>query len=45
MDVQEIELLPLASQLTTDDLNGGFWPDMTGGRDSVEYLEVLRGED
>ncbi|MFB8072785.1 hypothetical protein [Streptomyces californicus] len=44
MDVQEIELLPLESQLTSEDLEGGFWPDMTGGLDSLAYLEALRGE-
>ncbi|MER6598960.1 OB-fold nucleic acid binding domain-containing protein [Streptomyces parvus] len=43
MHAQEIEPLPLQPQLTDDDLNAGFWPDMTGGMDTVEYLEAMRG--
>ncbi|MER7042925.1 hypothetical protein AB0J30_35025 [Streptomyces microflavus] len=43
MHAQEIEPLPLQPQLTDDDLNAGFWPDMTGGVDAVEYLEAMRG--
>jgi hypothetical protein len=44
MDVQEIELLPNTPALTVEELRGGFWPEMTGCRDSVRYLEGLRGE-
>ena len=44
MRARDIELLPTQPQLSDDDLRGGFWPDMTGGRDAVEYVEALRGD-
>lgn len=43
MRAAEIELLPTEPQLSDDDLRAGFWPDMTGGQDAVDYLEALRG--
>lgn len=42
--VDEIELLPTEPSLSTDDLRGGFWPDMTGGLGALEHLAVIRGE-
>ncbi|MFC8310795.1 hypothetical protein ACFUMJ_18225 [Streptomyces olivaceus] len=44
MRARDIELLPTQPQLSDDDLRGGFWPDMTGGQDAVEYVEALRGD-
>lgn len=40
----EIELLPTEPQLSDDELQAGFWPDMTNGQDSVDYVEALRGD-
>lgn len=33
----------LAPQMTAEDVRGGFWPDMTGGRCSPCHLAALRG--
>jgi hypothetical protein len=44
MRATEIELLPTEPQLSDDELRGGFWPDMTGGQDAVDYVEALRGD-
>ncbi|MEU2557124.1 hypothetical protein ABZ589_36610 [Streptomyces sp. NPDC013313] len=44
MRATEIELLPTEPQLSDDELRAGFWPDMTGGQDAVDYVEALRGE-
>ncbi|MEU9671427.1 hypothetical protein AB0J81_24360 [Streptomyces bobili] len=44
MRATEIDLLPTEPLLSDEDLRGGFWPDMTGGQDAVEYVEALRGE-
>jgi hypothetical protein len=43
MRATEIELLPTEAQLSDDELRSGFWPDMTGGQDAVDYVEALRG--
>ncbi|MGW4272812.1 hypothetical protein ACWEGQ_10715 [Streptomyces seoulensis] len=43
MRAREIELLPTEPQLSEDELRAGFWPDMTGGQDTVDYVEALRG--
>jgi hypothetical protein len=32
-------------QMTAEDVRGGFWPDMTGGRCSLCHLATLRGYD
>jgi hypothetical protein len=45
MVAQTIELLPTEPTLSDDDLRAGFWPEMTGGRDAVEYVEAIRGGD
>jgi hypothetical protein len=45
MHARSIELLPTEPTLSDDDLRAGFWPDMTGGQDAVEYVEALRGGD
>ncbi|MGA5019778.1 hypothetical protein [Streptomyces sp. BJ20] len=42
MRAREIELLPTEPRLSDDELRAGFWPDMTDGRDSVDYVEALR---
>lgn len=42
MQAREIELLPTEPQLSDDELRAGFWPDMTDGQDSVDYVEALR---
>ncbi|MEU0741028.1 hypothetical protein [Streptomyces sp. NPDC006134] len=44
MRATDIELLPTEPQLSDDELRAGFWPDMTGGQDAVDYVEALRGE-
>ncbi|WP_030569661.1 hypothetical protein [Streptomyces aureocirculatus] len=43
MQAISVELLPTEAVLSDDDLSAGFWPDMTGGQDSVDYLEAMRG--
>ncbi|MDX3307651.1 hypothetical protein ACWGH3_22450 [Streptomyces sp. NPDC054884] len=39
-----VERLPTEPLLSDEELRAGFWPDMTGGQDAVDYLEALRGE-
>ncbi|MEU6538065.1 hypothetical protein [Streptomyces sp. NPDC047000] len=43
MRATEIEVLPTEPRLPDDELAAGFWPDMTGGQDAVDYVEALRG--
>lgn len=43
MQAVSVELLPTEAVLSDDDLSPGFWPDMTGGQDAVDYLEAMRG--
>ncbi|MEQ4197491.1 hypothetical protein [Streptomyces sp. YIM 103828] len=45
MVARAIELLPTEATLSDNDLRAGFWPDMTEGRDAVEYVEAMRGGD
>lgn len=42
--VDDIELLPTEPSLSEQDLQGGFWPDMTGGLGALQHLAVIRGE-
>jgi hypothetical protein len=42
--VDDIELLPTEPSLSEEDLQGGFWPDMTGGLGALQHLAVIRGE-